>query len=145
MKRIKDLTSRSRMLLGMLAVAAITSGCNHQPFPTYPVTGTVEFADGTPVAFGHIELYHEQHDLTARGTIQPDGSFSLGTFDEGDGAVEGTHRAIVVQLLIPGQMNGAHPDHGRHVARNYADYSTSGLEVVVSSDKPNHPRLVLAP
>ena len=113
-------------------------GCGSGKLPTYPVTGTVTFADGKPVAFGQIELYNAEHDLTARGKIQPDGTFELGTFADRDGAVAGQHQAIVVQIRLPGQLGKERTSHGQHVDARYADFSTAKLEFNVSSEQPNH-------
>lgn len=138
--------NRTGLWIGLLLIAL--AGCEPSGLRTYPVNGTVTFADGQPVKFGTVEFYSEAHDLTARGKIQPDGTFQLGTFTADDGAVEGAHNVIIVQLLL-GEVMGAqvdgHHDHGRHVDRKFSDYNTSDIKINVSSQETNAPRLILDP
>ncbi|HBE67223.1 MAG TPA: carboxypeptidase regulatory-like domain-containing protein [Planctomycetaceae bacterium] len=126
----------------LTAVLLASVGCNSNP-PTYPVQGTVEFANGRPVVVGVVECFSEEYKLNARGDIGPDGSFSLTTFSPDDGAVAGEHRCVVVQMVIGENINGHRPSTIGVVAPKYADYSTSGLTMVVSPDSPNEVTLVV--
>ncbi|MEX0938639.1 MAG: hypothetical protein WDZ59_12330 [Pirellulales bacterium] len=91
----------------------------------------VMFPDRQPVKTGVIEFQSVNHPLTARGKIQRDGSFELGTYEQADGAVAGKHRAIVVQVLAADSIAGVKHDHGGAVDRKFADYGTSKLEYTV--------------
>jgi hypothetical protein len=87
----------------LLLLAAVVAGCDRHP-STYPVTGTVRFRAGDPVVIGSIEFRSDTGQI-ARGRIDAQGAFSLGTFADDDGAVAGRHRVVVVQTL--------RPDHAR--------------------------------
>lgn len=110
---------------------ALSTGCGRQAITLHEVTGEVRFANGDPVGFGQVEVYDETHELTSTGPIQKDGTFALGTYKAGDGAPEGVHRAIVVQLILPSDTGVSPHHHGDHVATKYADFATSQLEVKV--------------
>ena len=121
----------------ILCTLAIT-GCNSDQLPTYPTTGKVQFEDGVPVRFGSIEFYNRQHELTARGKIDRNGNYELGTFEAGDGAVAGEHKVVIIQAIMPTPFlmpqNPGDPspqNHGRHVNKDYATYATSTLQCTV--------------
>ena len=81
---------------------------------------------------GSVEFESKDHELTASGRIEPDGSFSLGTYALGDGAVAGNHRVIVVQFIVNDGTINHTMDHGTPVPARYAAYETSGLSVTVA-------------
>ena len=134
---------RSRYKLLLCFSLLLTLGCNSGRVPTYPVKGRVMFEGGAPVRAGHIEFYNSDHDLTATGSIDKNGNFEMGTFKEGDGAVEGKHDVIITQLIMHGQMGLERVDHGGHVAPEYADYSTSGLTWTVERGSKESPEFVI--
>ena len=118
------------MLLGM-------AGCGpRHPAATYPVSGKVVFADGTPLASGGVVLCESvaaegQPAFNARGAIQSDGTFRLSTFGEGDGAVAGKHR-----VLVRAKRDAADYLEKGVIPRPVVDpqserYETSGLEFTV--------------
>lgn len=123
-----------------LALVALIScaltGCSDQ-LRTYPVSGKVQFTTGGPVHVGSVELKSRTHAVQARGQIQADGNFTLTTYNDGDGAVAGTHDCVVVQFVMAEGMTGHKPSTIGVVDRRYASYSTSGLTVEISPDKPN--------
>ncbi len=83
--------------------------------------------------FGTIELMSETHPLNARGQIQRDGTFVLGTYEDDDGAIAGEHKVIIAQLFMsPIEMNIEH-DHGDLVDEKYASYETSGLTCTITT------------
>ncbi|MDG1874378.1 MAG: hypothetical protein P8J27_10740 [Mariniblastus sp.] len=102
---------------------------------TYPVTGTLEFKDGDPVKFGTIEFFNRESKLNARGEISRDGSFSMQTFKENDGAIAGVHAVTIQQFttlpLTANQNVKIKHDHGKLVADKYKSYATSDLIVTV--------------
>ena len=112
-------------------------GCDDGRVPTYPVSGRVVFADGTPVRLGVVELESVEHGTTSQGTIRQDGTFVLGTHTSNDGAPAGTLAAIVVQIIINDGTVTHTIDHGRPVAPAYGNYRTSGLEVVIEAIEQN--------
>jgi hypothetical protein len=67
----------------------------------YPVHGQVAFKDGapiTPLVGGQVvfEPLEPNAKESARGEIQPDGTFHLGTFKNGDGAPPGKYKVLVM-------------------------------------------------
>lgn len=112
-------------------------GCGTERVPTFPVSGSIQFADGEPVRTGTIELESEEFGTTATGSIQNNGSFVLGTYTPDDGAAAGTHRVIVVQIIIADGISKHTQDHGRSVPPKFGDYSSSGLTVQVEPIKQN--------
>ena len=131
---------------GLLIIPLLMSlGCGSDQIPTYPVTGRVEFTDGTPVRHGTIELESADHELSAAGKIQHDGSFVLGTYTPDDGAVAGEHKAIVVQMVIADGSFEHTVDHGKPVPVRYAAYETSSLTARVEAVESNEIVLQLTP
>lgn len=85
--------SRCSWILSALLLAPWTlAGCGSN-VKTVPVSGKVKYTDGTPVTKGVIVFQNSsQPSIEARGVIQPDGSFTLTTETEGDGAPPGTYK-----------------------------------------------------
>ena len=112
---------------------ALLFGCSQGP-RVYPVSGRVVHPNGEPVAAGMVEFESIDHrpKINARGAIQPDGTFRLGTFSEDDGAVAGRHRAVV---LPPVRAIG-HDAGPATFDLRYASYMRSGLEFTVA-EGPN--------
>jgi len=79
-------------------VSALCAGCGSSPAlpvsPPVPVKGRVTFR-GKPLTQGRIVLEPTDGGHDAEGTIQPDGTFALTTFKEGDGALLGVHRVVI--------------------------------------------------
>ena len=76
------------------------------------------------------------HPLTARSVIDLDGTFTLSTYDPGDGAVAGKHRVAI----IPPMNMAVDRDEVRAprvIHPRYADIDESGLEFEVKSEEPN--------
>lgn len=125
-------------ILWTLPVLAIMPACTDgDRLPTYPVTGNVAFSDGTPLRGGWIILESSDAGLAARGVIQPDGTFRLGTYDSFDGAVAGKQ----LVAIIPATPEGYDPDKGTvppSVHPRFMHMDTSGLEIEVEPDGENH-------
>ena len=125
-------------------------GCNSGKAPTYPVTGRVAFSDGKPLAGGTVEFQSAyvtkdgEIRVRARGQIQPDGTFSLSTFQPGDGAIAGKQRALVIPALPPGRINPYNPPPPV-INNKYQRYDTSGLEFTVTPKGPNEFDIIVTP
>ena len=131
-----------RLFFGLFAVVASASfiallvGCgNSGEFPTYPAGGKVTFSDGTPLTQGWVtfESTDPGRAVSARGQLQSDGTFTLGTFEPGDGAIEGEHRVLVA---VP-TPEGDDPVAMRApplIDPKFSRFETSGLEFTVSDD-----------
>ena len=119
------------LTLPLLILAFCLSGCGGGPIPTYPVNGKVLFEDGTSPQFGTVEFLNDEHQLNARGEIAKDGTFTVSTFQDEDGAVEGTHRIAIIQLTMsPDTAQYSYlinHDHGDVVNPRFHDFRTSGL------------------
>lgn len=126
-----------------LIVCLVVMGCGASQIPTYPVSGTVVFEDGSSVRTGVVELESLDTKLSAAGTIREDGSFVLGTYKSDDGACAGRHRVIVVQLIINDGTVKHSKNHGHPVDPLYASYATSPLTAIVKERDDNTLKLTV--
>lgn len=142
------------LLTIVCGIVLIAQGCGESRPKTYPVTGTVKFTDGSPVRTGFVELIPASGGPSARGSIQTDGSFSLGTFESSDGALEGDYVALVVQHVRPLTPEAARrlgPEHQQHAGANtvvslkYSTTKTSDLACQVSPNGENVVELTVEP
>lgn len=135
----------SELWLAVLLVTALSlSGCGPSRVPTYPVAGTIKFADGKPVRSGTIEFRSADFGTTATGTIRDDGTFTVGTYASDDGAAAGKQDVIVIQLIVgDGTAQLRHRDHGRAVPTRYGDYDTSALTAQIEPVEQNRITLTL--
>jgi len=118
--------------LAVFALAAIC-GCSGQE-STYEVTGKVTMADGSPLNGGMV-VFQAPRKPPAKGSIQPDGTYKLGTYEEGDGAVAGTHQVTIVPPTPPNwneKKQGVPPDV---FDPKYRSFTTSGLTCDVTDDR----------
>jgi hypothetical protein len=126
---------------GAVAVLCLAgaAGCGSGP---HPVRGTVTLEDGTPVTGGMVtfETKDVEKPVTARGEIQPDGTYNLGTYKPGDGAPPGVYRVIVTpRAQSPDLLPVKAPYDNRYTA-----FDSSGLEFEVKSGANEFP-IRLAP
>ncbi|MGB1929742.1 MAG: hypothetical protein ACPHO8_10555 [Mariniblastus sp.] len=110
-------------------------GCGSNQVPTHAIEGIVEFEDGSPLKFGNIEFYSPEHKLNARGKINRDGTFTVSTYSENDGAVAGKQQIAILQIsgnYLTEKLNDQiNHDHGHLIDQAHGDYRTSGLEFIV--------------
>lgn len=109
----------------------------------HPVRGHVQAKDGRRATFGMVELTAEQGGQVASGIIEEDGSFRLTTFRDGDGAVAGRQRAIVVQVVNTEHIPLEEHHHVLDVHPRYARYETSGLVFTIEPGKANYLEIVV--
>ena len=78
------------------------SGCGPGFPETADVSGRVTYA-GKPVPEGRV-LFWPEEGRPAMGEINPDGTYHLTTFAEGDGATPGTHKVTIkaTRVHFPG-------------------------------------------
>lgn len=127
------------VILFVSVIIVVFVGCGNRQLPTYPVNGQLEFQDGTTPKFGTIEFYNAEHQINGRGKINRDGTFTISTYGNNDGAVAGHHKIAIIQLTgnyLTAQANKhIQHDHGALVHQKYSDYRTSNLEcTIVESD-----------
>jgi hypothetical protein len=120
--------------LGLLLISA--PGCDGSKL--YPVEGTIVYPDGeavTGLAGASVEFDPVAGKEGARGEVQADGAFRLGTHKPGDGAAPGEYR-VSIQPPLPALDRPA----PRVLDRRYENVATSGLRVTIKAET-NHLRL----
>lgn len=141
--RMKFRLPRVPSLLLLLAL----SGCSGSRPDTYPVTGTVQFAHGTPVRTGFVEFMPMAGGPSSRGVIGSRGDFRLGTYETADGAPAGEYVVLVTQharTLTPAEAEKLGPEHQEHAADQvlvsvkYASRDSSDLRCTVKPGPKNH-------
>ena len=115
----------------LIVAAVLFCGCNRSnELAVHVVEGKIAFADGAPAMFGDIEFQSESHPVNARGKIQRDGTFTLITNGK-NGAIEGQHKVVVVQVVTNHFNLDVVHDHGDIVHEKYATYTTTDLSVTI--------------
>jgi hypothetical protein len=134
-----------KRLFALALLAAV--GCGPVRPATHPVSGVVKYRDGELMRVGVVVFTPSVGAPSARGVVDGEGQFKLGTFEADDGAIVGPHRVAVMQpQLATGELRAAPGDdiHGaasqRFAPRRYASPATSGLSAEV---KPGDNRVEL--
>lgn len=131
---------RALTLAASLAGSACGCGAKDDHPATVPVQGKVTYK-GAPVTLGTI-TFQSDAGQPATGTIQPDGSYRLSTFAEGDGAIPGHHRIMIVANdADPTKIPGSSPGYKTPkdlVPKKYGHVDSSTLETTVSKDKTSY-------
>lgn len=133
MRHSLDLCTRRFGLATMLAAClACDMGCGRRP-TLVPVSGRVTL-DGKPLEFGSV-MIQPAAGPAARGAIGSGGSFTVGTFAPGDGAIVG--QATIRVACYEQQRPGAPPPQGELalgkslIPEKYTQFETSGLTATV--------------
>ncbi|HBO45018.1 MAG TPA: hypothetical protein DD670_14025, partial [Planctomycetaceae bacterium] len=100
----------------------VTTGCGDGRPKRVPVSGQV-LIDGQPLKYGFIRL-EPKGNRSATGEIGPDGRFTLTTFEKDDGAVPGTHPAMILAAEALSSTK-----QKWHAPKKYANARLSGLTV----------------
>ncbi|WP_148618691.1 hypothetical protein [Mariniblastus fucicola] len=110
----------------------VIGGCGDGGRPYHAVRGVVKFnKDDSTARFGMIEFRSESEPIvTARSTINKDGTFSLRTGDR-EGAVAGWHTVVIMQSVQNLHGKVKH-DHGLEAASKYLDHRKTDLRVEVT-------------
>ena len=109
-----------------LAVIAV-AGCGRSGL--HPVRGRVAFADGSPLPTGRVVVSYGDGKASS-GSINPDGTFRVGTLKQSDGMRPGTYRVAVKDAYVEVQKNGETVSEPL-IHKRFADPATSGLEFTV--------------
>jgi len=120
------------LLLALLACAGAV-GCNRGP-TLVPAAGRVTF-NGKPLETGAI-MVQPVAGPAAQAKIGPDGTFQLGTFKPGDGAIVGTATVRVFcrkDITSPGGEQAWGPSL---IPERYNRFDTSGLTVEIKAGMP---------
>ncbi len=113
--------------LAMLAAFAIT-GCGK----VQPVKGRVVYTDGSPATelAGHYIMFQSgEHKVGATGVIRADGTFTVGTHTDTDGAMLGKQRVAI----SPPAREITKPVPKKVILDRYASFETSNLEIDITS------------
>ncbi len=98
------------LYLALACALLCVPGCGPGGPPRYPISGTVEFL-GQPLSLGTVAIHHEDGlSPMAKGEIQSNGQFTLGTLEPGDGAIAGEY-TVTVSSMTPGQGTEGDPDY----------------------------------
>ena len=87
-------------LSSLFLLTLLAAGCGPSYPACYEVRGKVTF-DGQPVTQGTITFYPDE-GRSAMGKIQPDGSYTLTTFNAEDGALPGNHSVTIKATSVSG-------------------------------------------
>ena len=83
----------------LVLLALLLSGCYGSGI--YPVEGRVNWRDGTPatdLAGSNITFENAEKKTSSQGRIQADGSFRLTTLEDNDGAPDGEHTVLIMEV-----------------------------------------------
>jgi hypothetical protein len=129
-------------LAGCIYIVAIFAGCGSPDPETAEVTGIVRL-DGQPLTSG-IVTFTPEAGRSATGFIQSDGTYTLKTYTDGDGALPGKH----IVTITPGNTGApARPNFDSDrptmatdspIPVKYGIPGSSGLEFEVKADEANH-------
>jgi hypothetical protein len=121
-------SSPTILLTVLVLIPCWGCGSNEKPYvaSTFPVKGKVTYK-GQPLTGGSITFESEENGRESHGNIQPDGTFVLTTFKEGDGAPAGVHR-----VAVSGTGKGVIP-------AKFHNPSSSKIQVEVSEGKTEYP------
>jgi len=125
-------------LLGFVLILT-TSGCGSDgQLETATVSGKVTY-NGDPLQIGSLLFVPVGGGPSAQANIEPDGSYTMGTYDLTDGAIPGEHKVMITAITAPGgsglpedQIDG----DGAPVSvipEMFGDLEKSGLVVKVKS------------
>jgi hypothetical protein len=121
--------------LGGLWLLLAAAGCGKG---LHPVRGKVAFEDGTPLAGGQVvcEMKEGERTVMARGEVQDDGTFRLGTFKPGDGARPGKYQVLIMPdetyVNDPARhIRAVRKKKGPDLDGRFQSFTTSGLELEV--------------
>ena len=124
-----------RWLLPVLLIVIGTAGCRPGP-KIVPVSGKVTY-NGKALKFGSVMFQPESGPL-ARGTIQPNGTFQLTTYKDGDGCAVGTSKVRITCFQSQNAGNVASQAEAGEVAaggllipKRYTSFGTSGITAEV--------------
>lgn len=128
------------MLRFVLLLSVLIAGCSGKEKETAPVQGTIK-VDGQPLTAGTVTFFPKT-GRSARGTIQSDGSYVLGTYSDDDGAQPGLHT-----VTIAAERGTTEPNFDEDNVRaamkespfhpRYSNPSASGLTFEVKAGEDN--------
>ena len=132
------------VLLSSVCLIALGCGGAHR-LPLAEVEGVVTL-DGQPLEGARL-MFTPESGRSAKGVAGADGTFTLTTYRDGDGAVVGKHAIVVFPPGAGGSGRPIDVDQPRPASRlpvSYGDAATSGLTFEVKAEGTNQPKLDLS-
>lgn len=124
------------------SIVFLGAGCSGpSQLETAPVKGTVTYK-GKPLKFGNVS-FRPEAGSPSTGRIQEDGTFTLSTYGDGDGAIVGTNQvSITATERDAGQEKEVDPNTELTVSKSlipskYTSFSTSELTAEVKAGDVN--------
>ena len=120
------------------------SGCgvSKNEMETAPVHGIVTL-DGAPLTTGMVHFMPESGRV-AKGKINGDGSYTLGTYGDEDGAIVGRHKVFIIALEGESEVAFESDEPVKSlVPERYTSPGTSGFEIEVKAGETNEVPLEL--
>ena len=123
----------------LLVLVALLTGCSDGSLKPIPVSGTV-LVDGQPAAGAEVAFFGtDEHLMVAeapfpRAIVAEDGTFTLSSFEPGDGAPAGDYRVTIVWKKSDSddpEIRDMAPDE---LGGRYSAPETSGLTATVPSE-----------
>lgn len=132
----------SAVAIRRLGFALALIGCG-KPSTNVRVEGQFVWADGSPareLAGFVVESTVPGSRVTARGTVDAEGRFRLGTDRPGDGAEPGSHQVAI----NPAPCFEYEPPPAVRLPERYGRPQTSGLTVIAEPGKTNRITLTVS-
>ena len=127
-------------------------GGTENPYPVYKTTGVI-MHNNKPLGYATVIFYPEDETMqAAHAMTEEDGSFTLTTFDEGDGAGAGNYKVTVERMEgadepfeptpIDQDESEAFSEEGARIPKSviptdYGDPEQTSLEAQVTADGDN--------
>ena len=132
----------NKIALSLITVFTISfiAGCGASKVQ---VAGKLVWADGKPateLANGQIIFESSETRTSARGVIQPDGTFRINTEGPNDGVMPGIYNLAIIEHRPAPEGTTKLPP--QHLPDNYYSFTTSGLTVTVSNGR-NEPTVTV--
>ena len=93
------------------------------------VGGKVSFSDGKPLHLGRVCFVSEKGNYSCK--IQPDGTFRMGSRNDGDGIPPGVYKVSIEQASVPSATelgpDGRWPPPTPLVTKKFTDPKNSGI------------------
>ncbi|HZN32622.1 MAG TPA: hypothetical protein VFB80_02350 [Pirellulaceae bacterium] len=106
------------------------AGCGSQTL--VPVSGKVTYKkDGQPVTAGLVIFEPLNQKISARGEIQADGTFQLGTHGDNDGAMEGEYKVLIAPPPLPEEGKRLRSP----ISSKYQNLDSTPLRFTVTRDR----------
>jgi hypothetical protein len=123
-----------------LVLVVVLTGCGKSKGPEVAEAHGIVTLDGKPVTEGFVFVTPSKGRM-AKGEIQSDGSFVLGTFTNKDGVQVGQHP---VTVLPPPAVEGSAPRKGSEtIPAHYGQARSSGLVADIQAGQTNELKLEL--